>query len=260
MSISRCNDKNIINSTWEDSSTYYIEDEKLDILPITPKHYMFSNSDYKILSESDVDEKLKESEENGTFIYSFPFDSDNIFKSFALFVPSKTKSAGTIIPDNDKCKDIFFEINRKGTCWFTSLINVMFFSDDVSSLCLYQSMKAMPKTIKYINRYVHSNEEPSIKKFNPRQHVNHIFYVITFMYSSYYILSKDKFETDVKHKKKWYKIMAKMSNPEFNTKLTLFLITTKAGVRRLLLRKNMGLLRSKNMGLLRRKNIARAMP
>lgn len=226
MSISKCNYKNIINSTWEESSTYYIEDENLDILPEKPKHYMFSNNDYKILLKSDVDEKLKENEENGTYIYSFPFDSDNIFKSFALFVPSTIKSAGTKIPDDDKCKDIFFEINRTGTCWFTSLINVMFFSDDISSLCLYQSMKAMPKTLKYIDKYVYENENKSIKKFNPRKHVNHVFYLITFIYSSYYILSKNQFEK-IKYKKKWLKIMAKLSNPEFNTKLSLFLITTK---------------------------------
>ena len=223
MSISKCNDKNIINSTWEESSTHYIEDENLDILPEKPKYYMFSNSDYEILSKSDLDEKLKE---NGTYIYSFPFDSDNIFKSFALFIPSTIKSAGTKIPDNDKCKDIFFEINKTGTCWFTSLINVMFFSDDISTLCLYQSMKAMPKTIKYIDKYVYENENKSIKNINPRKHVNHVFYLITFIYSSYYILSKDQFEK-IQYKNKWLKIMAKISNPEFNTKLSLFLITTK---------------------------------
>ena len=224
MSISKCNDKNIINTTWEKISKYYIEDENLDILPNIPQYYLFSENDYRILSKGSVDRMLKENEDYGSFIYTFPFNKDKIFNSFALFVPSTIKLAGTELSDNDKCKDIFFEINETGTCWFTSLINVMFFSDDISTLCLNQSMKAMPKTIKYIDKYVYENENKLIKKFNPRKHVNHVFYLITFIYSSYYILSKGQYEK-IEYKNKWLKIMAKISNPEFNTKLSLFLIT-----------------------------------
>lgn len=226
MSISKCNHKNIVNTTWEDKSTNHIEN--LDIFPKNPNYQYFwiSKNETKKISKKEVDDLISKKKKNKLYIYKFPFQSDKLFKNFAIFVPSNTQSAGTTLPDNDTCKNIFFEINRTGTCWFTSLINTMFFSDDISPICLHQSIKAMPKTIRYINKFVFTNQKTPPNNINIRKHVNHMFYLITFMYSSYYILSKNKYHTDIKNKTTWHKIMNKITNPEFNTKLTLFLITT----------------------------------
>ena len=208
----------VVNTTWEKSLTYFIKD--FELFPKTTCFYHFDRDHYIELSAS----QLKDFEE---LYYQLPFINSYELSSFGVLIPSKSYYGGTKLPDDDKCKDIFFEINRRGTCWFTSLINVMFFSDDVSSLCLNQSMKAMSKTIKYIDKFVFTNKDKPLDKINNRNHVNHIFYLISFMYSSYYILAKDRFDEEVKNKKKWYEIMNKIANPDFNTKLTLFLVTTK---------------------------------
>lgn len=219
ISISKCNNYNIVNTTWKPFNIYNIE----NFIPGDDKYYYINNNNN--LTETNFECIEKKGLKYYTTKYIPTMDFYSSFSNIHLFSNRdtlKTKvykniSGGGIdhintIPEISVCSDIFFPSNDYGFCWFSSIINALFYSDEISSIFLNKSIRKMDKTLKYIKEHYDNNYEQfnqdDIKQL--KIFFGHLINLFTFIYCSFNILSKNQLDDKITNKIKWYEIYNKI--------------------------------------------------
>jgi hypothetical protein len=224
ISINKCNQYNILNTTWQPFNIYNITDfEDYDL---------YIDDDEKLYY---VDELIQYLDPIKKYKYYYlKHNIDPLFE-YSLFTINlysnraslKTKiykqiEGGTIelkenIPDVSVCSDIFFPNNLYEFCWFSSIINSLFYTDDIAAIFLNKSIRHMDKTLKFFNDFyvgeqyktINFKDQKELKKI-----LKHVIYLMSFIYCSYSILSKNQLDERITNKKKWYEIYVIITNDE----------------------------------------------
>ena len=212
ISINKCNQYNILNTTWKPFNIYnitnfedydlYIDKQNVYFVdePDSTKEYEYYYLKHKIC-----------------LLFEISFFTINLYSNRASL---KTKiykqiEGGTKheiqknIPDDSECSKIFFPNNLYGFCWFSSIINSLFYTDDIAAIFLNKSIRNMDKTLKFFNDFyvgeqyktINLEDQKELKKI-----LKHVIYLMSFIYCSYSILSKNQLDERITNKKKWYEI------------------------------------------------------
>ena len=221
ISISKCNNYNIVNTTWKPFNIYNID----NFIPGTNKYYYINKNNLIEINSKDIIEKKLEYYTSGYIPYMDIKDSFNNIHLFSNRRTLKTKvyknmTAGNsrsidyinMIPEISLCYNIFFPSNEYGFCWFSSIINALFYADDISSIFLNKSIRNMDKTLNYIenlyNEDYNSFDETDIKTL--KIFFGHLINLFTFIYCSFNILSKNQLNDKITNKRKWLEIYNKI--------------------------------------------------
>lgn len=223
ISINKCDNNFIVNTTWKPFNNY-----KLRNINIKNKN------DYRIIDNKCLG--ISYSLEDYYSLYNYKcdsiyqeFDSINIFSSK---INNKIyKSIGGDICEDDeiidaadtKCKNIYFPNNKREICWFTSIINVLFNSDNISEIVLNKTLRQMNKTLNFINNI---NDFKILKHFNDKQIKEcnkHFIILISFIYSSFFILSKYKIN-NIKNNNKWMDTFIRIIKDNMYEKIFKFIL------------------------------------
>jgi hypothetical protein len=209
ISINKCNNYNILNTTWYPFNSYNITGFE---------DYDFYIENEKIYYIDDTDDN----EKNYYLRHKIYDDFENSLLTIHLYsnrTSLKTKiykqiEGGTIelkenIPEVSVCSDIFFPNNLYSFCWFSSIINSLFYTDDIAAIFLNKSIRHMDKTFKFFNDFyidkkyqtINFKDQKELKKI-----LKHVIYLMSFIYCSYSILSKNQLDERITNKKKWYEI------------------------------------------------------
>lgn len=246
ISINKCYDYKILNTTWEPFNMYDVNGFKsgentIYYLDITNKLVVYNPEEYiesenKEESESeeivDEDEEKEERERNKKIrkyilknkiekIYISKFivnqTLNETFKNIHIFSTKKDKKIGGThineIPKISKCYSIYYPNNLLNFCWFSSIINSLFFADDISIILINKVMRYIEGTLEYINRFC-DEEYKIFDKDNIielKKYITNLIYLFTYIYCSYNILSKNQINL-IKNKKKWKEIYYKIIN------------------------------------------------
>jgi hypothetical protein len=223
ISVNKCYDYTIVNTTWKPLNTYNIE----SFIPGNKKFY-YINSVNRTLNEVSSHDVISQ---NLEYYYSHFIDQMNIYISIENmhFYTSKHKQKYTggvgsvdidyskAIPPVSVCSGIYFPHNLHGFCWFSSVINSLFFADDISIIFLNRAVRNMDKTLEYIKYFYDSgyitfniDNELDLKEFT-----KHLIYLFTYVYTSFSILSKNQLNR-IKNKRKWFEIYNKILNEYYH--------------------------------------------
>jgi len=222
ISINKCNQYNILNTTWKPFNIYNITD--------------FENYDYyidknDILYYTDSPDPTKNLEEYYYLNHRRIFYFENSLFTINLYSNKKTLrtkiykqiKGGTHteikenIPEISLCSNIFFPNNLYGFCWFSSIINSLFYTDDISAIILNKSIRNMDNTLNFFKDF-YSGEKYKHLDFKNQKELKkilkHLIYLMSFIYCSYSILSKNHLDDRITNKKKWYEIYQQITNEE----------------------------------------------
>jgi len=221
ISINKCNKFNVLNTTWKPFNIFNITNFE---------DYDFYIDKNRILYYVDEPEPTKESEYyylkhkiDRNFEYSLY--TINLYSNRASLRSKiyKQINGGTKheiqqnIPDDSECSKIFFPNNLYGYCWFSSIINSLFYTDDIAAIFLNKSIRNMDNTLKFFNDFyigeqykmIDYTDQKELKKI-----LKHVIYLMSFIYCSYSILSKNQLDERITNKKKWYEIYKIITNEE----------------------------------------------
>lgn len=235
-SITKCDNLFIFNTTWYQKNKYIVN----NFNPKSKDYYkIFDNICLKkIVYSPDLKNYYKSFNENiekyeeelriydTVHIYSSKsFDNKKIYKSIGGTIGFECNNLK--IPSNNKCGNIYFPPNRFGTCWFSSIFNILFNSDDITFIVLNKTLRFMNKTIDYINEFI-DNKTYDIINFNNETELKklykYVIYMISYIYSSYFLLSKNKLNEKITNKKKWKEIYDKIMEEKTYQNIYLYFI------------------------------------
>ena len=213
ISVNKCYNYTIVNTTWKPLYTYSID----SFTPGVKKFYHIHKVQHTL---NEVPVSLVQSA-NLEYYYSHFVSQANIYITLdnIHLYSSKHKSqiGGTFgtpinheraIPEVSVCSDIYFPHNLHGFCWFSSLINALFYTDDISVIFLNKAIRHMEATLEYIKDfYDHGYKTFDIS--NLKEFTKHLIYLFTFIYTSFSILSKNQLQR-IKNKRKWFEIYNKI--------------------------------------------------
>jgi hypothetical protein len=223
ISVTKCYNYTMINTTWSPFNRYQIS----NFTPGAERYYCLDEDNNTAYEVDAVDIGWAEDD-----IYYSHYKVERYFDltfydSVHLFTTKKEKGSrsgggtggtgGTgvskgspysqMIPEVSVCADIYFPDNDFEFCWFSCIINSFFYADDISAIFLNKAIARMDKTLEYIrtfyeNKYetFDTNSARDLKKF-----VMHLINLVTFIYCSFSILSKNQIDK-VKNKSKWLEI------------------------------------------------------
>lgn len=225
ISLNKCNNYTILNTTWKPFNIYNIE-----FIPGSEKFYYINNNTNNLVEVTE-DEIISDNLDfyhadfyvQKTSYYSlanlhfFTCKSKHMIGGYAAIEHSKT------IPEVSLCSDIHFPHNFHAFCWFSSIINGLFFADDISTVFLNKCLRNMDKTLEYIKEFYYKNYKTFSIDIDHLKECNiHLIYLFTFIYSSFSVLSKNQLNR-VRNKKKWYDIYNKIVN-EYYLYVYVFII------------------------------------
>lgn len=213
ISVNKCYNFTVVNTTWKPFNSYIVDN-------FTPGaniyYYLDSDNSLHTVSAKDiVDKKMQ--------YYSTHFNlNDNIHNSLSNihFFSSKLDSHKSVIggshlqtiPEVSVCSDIYFPNNTLGFCWFSAIINSLFYADDISTIFLNKTVRHMDKTLEYIKDFYDTNYQTF--DINNQQHLKeftkHLIHLMTFVYCSFSILSKNQLNR-IQNKRKWMDIYTKIT-------------------------------------------------
>jgi hypothetical protein len=171
-----------------------------------------SNDDYCL-------NKIYKDEFETTDFKSFnSYNKDDFFDPLHFFVSNKIKKIYKTIDGGDVCssykiknnKKYYFPNNNKSICWFISIMNIYCNSDNISLIVNNKICRLMNKVLldikKFVDEeYVKNNYDIDVNK----RHANNVIILSIFVYSSYFILSKNLLN-NVKNISKWRNILYKL--------------------------------------------------
>lgn len=224
ISINKCNYNYIINTTWKPFNKY-----KIDYINLNEKN------DYKIIQEKCLKKVIKTRNLNDYYkLYNYStnkikknFYNINIFSSKNNTKIYKNLIGGLCndneIDDFDICKNIYFPNNIRSNCWFSSIINVLFNSDNISSIVLNKITRQMDKTINFINKIDYSiidfDDNLVMNKLN-----RHFIIFFSYIYTSFFILSKYKINNKITNLKKWKEVFLKIFDEDIYNNIYTFIL------------------------------------
>lgn len=216
ISINKCNSHTLVNTTWKPFNIYTVE----SFVPGLENYYVI-----------DKDNRLNEVSFqylNKVFYYYSHFVKqeimDDTFNNIHLFTSKGSPEYLQTLQEKSVCSDIYFPNNFSEFCWFSSVINSLFYADDISTSFLNKTVKHMDKTLEYIKDFY----DTSYKTFdiNDQQHLKefskHLIHLFAFVYCSFSILSKNQLNR-VANKRKWKDIYDKITG-EFYEYIYVFII------------------------------------
>jgi hypothetical protein len=221
ISINKCNQYNILNTTQKPFNIYnitnfedydlYIDKQKVYFIdepePDATIKYEYYYLNYKI------DRNFKKSF-NTIHLYS---NRDSLRSKIYKQIEGGTIQLEENIPVDSICSKIFFPNNLYRFCWFSSIINSLFYSDDIAAIFLNKSIRNMDKTLKFLHEFYSREKYKTIDFRNQKELkkiLKHIIYLISFIYCSYSILSKNQLDERITNKKKWYEIYEMITDEE----------------------------------------------
>ncbi len=202
ISVTKCNNYTMVNTTWKPFNIYHID-------KFTPGEKQFYHIDRSTNSLNEV--SIASIQTNDLdYYYSNFVDQMYIYlaQNIHLFTSKFDQyNGGSIkiahsktIPEISMCSDIYFPQNLYGFCWFSSIINSLFFSDDVSIIFLNKAVLHIDKSLEFIKTFYDTDYANTI---DLKACVKHLIYLFTFIYCSFSILSKNQIN-NIKEKHKWY--------------------------------------------------------
>lgn len=121
------------------------------------------------------------------------------------------------IPPVSVCNNIFFQNNLYGYCWFSSIVNSLFYTDDISVIFLNKVTKKMNATLEYVKNFVTNNystfdinDDKQLKEFT-----QHLMYIFIYVYCSFSILSKGQYH-EIVNKQLWIEIYTKLTGEYYD--------------------------------------------
>jgi hypothetical protein len=104
--------------------------------------------------------------------------------------------------------NLYIPPNKKGFCWYLSIISSIFYADEICAIMLNKSIRYINKSINLLIKYgdeLHSILNETLlnyKKFNKDKTniINMMIYLNIFVYTSYATIVKNKFN-DITSKK-----------------------------------------------------------
>lgn len=211
ISLQKCNNNNIINTTWSKYNNKKID----DFIPLEDKNYILND---KISNKSYLNSKFKVSKlsyrktkkyDNYTYIYNTKlipqYDITKyhiIYKNIYLFTNKSNKSkeyktiqGGIYDITDSNCLNIFNTVNSDGFCWFSAIIGALCYSDKSAVIIYKKSERFIKKSIDFIKKFFINNDYSTLnlksEKVLKTLHKNYI-YLFLFIHSSFYLLSTDK--------------------------------------------------------------------
>jgi hypothetical protein len=232
ISVNKCYNYNIVNTTWKPFFTYTID----NFIPGTQAFYNIDANE--ILNETT--EKDIRANELECYYSHFVSQSDiyvtlhnnHFFSSKYDFDTSiNGGSYSQTLPTVSTCYDIYFPNNLDGFCWFSSIVNSLFYADDISTIFLNKTVKHMDKTLEYIKDFYDTKYETF--DINDQQHLKefskHLIHLFTFVYCSFSILSKNQLNR-IANKRKWTDIYTKVTG-EYYEYIYVFIIALSSTVK-----------------------------
>jgi hypothetical protein len=233
ISVNKCYNYTLVNTTWKPFYTYNI-----NFVPGAKCFYYIN----------DVDKSLNETtskiiqENNLEYYYSHFTDKMTIYlalENIHLFSNSpnisRTLQGGSMriahskaIPEVSVCSDIYFPTNLYGYCWFSSIINSIFYADDIAVVFLNRTVKNMDKTLEYVKNFYVSgyqtfdiNNKEALKEFT-----KYLINLFTYIYCSFSILSKNQLHK-IQHKIKWLEAYNKITNEYYDYIFVYIIVLSK---------------------------------
>ena len=190
ISITKCYDNFVLNTTWEEYNTKKVN----NFYPFIDKTFTLKDSNYlSYTSDYETENykyntKLKTTYYISEIFYNIYFFTNKINKEY------KTLSIGGNYKYNitdERCLNIINTINDNGFCWLSSIINSLCYSDKTSILIYNKSERFIKKIIRYIQDFI------AYKYYlNSNIVLAHNYYHILTLYihSSYYLLKTGKLQ------------------------------------------------------------------
>ena len=234
ISVNRCYNYTMVNTTWKPFYAYNVN----TFTPGMKKFYHIHEVDK---SFNEVDVPLIQ-EANLEYYYSQFIDKSNInlsLQNMHFFSSKLTKewngeggnspiAHSKIIPEISVCSDIYFPNNLHGFCWFSSIINSLFYADDISTLFLNKVIKNMHKTLDYIKHFYdigyQSFDITNVAQL--KEFTKHLIYLFTYIYCSFSILSKNQLHR-IKNKSLWYDIYNKIISEYYSYIYVYIIVLSK---------------------------------
>jgi hypothetical protein len=215
ISLNKCYNYMMVNTTWSPFNIYQVE----NFVPGVERYYYF-DEDNNVINEINLSDIHK----NNTTVYYSHYKVDRYFdltfynnihfftakrRSDSLSKHSRTRNTENtmMIPEVSVCADMYFPDNNYGFCWFSCIINSLFYADDISTIFLNKAVGQMDKTLEYIKGFYDKGYQTfdmqssrDLKKF-----VIHLIRLFTFIYCSFSILSKNQIDR-IRNKQKWLEI------------------------------------------------------
>lgn len=146
------------------------------------------------------------------------YNKNDFFDPLHFFVSNKIKKIYKTIDGGDVCnsykiknnKKYYFPNNNKSICWFISIMNIYCNSDNISLIINNKICRLMNKVLLDIKKFV--DEEYIKNTYNidiNKRYANNVIILCIFIYSSYFILSKNLLN-NVKNITKWRNILYKL--------------------------------------------------
>ena len=224
ISINKCNQYNILNTTWKPFNIYNFTGLKdYNGISIENNKIYYFDENERIDPEKKYDyyylkHAVEPSFNTSTFTIHLYSNRASLKTKIYKQLEGGTKhEIIQRIPEVSVCSDVFFPNNLYDFCWFSSIINSLFYTDDISAIFLNKSIRNMDKTLKFLND-IHVDEQYKTINFKDQNELKkilkHIIYIMSFIYCSYSILSKNQLDERITNKKKWYEIYQTITNKE----------------------------------------------
>ena len=209
ISINKCNQYNILNTTWKPFNIYNITNsEDNDILDIIKKELYYVDE-----PEDEFTNQYYYLKHKNEITFNKSLYTINLYSNRATLRTKIYKQLGgtdvEYIPISDICSNLFFPNNLYGYCWFSSIINSLFYSDDIAAIFLNKSIRNMDNTLNFLHEFYNLEKYKTIDFTNQKELkkiLKHLIYLMSFIYCSYSILSKNQLDERIINKKKWYEI------------------------------------------------------
>jgi len=218
ISVIKLNDKKYFNPSFETGIS-----EKYRIYDYTPlfNNYYYLKKDYFANTEHELNKiDIKTYEDNikelynSRFMYGlnksiYAYTGDNLHL-FSNRHQLRKQKKYKIMNGGSNNINLYIPPNKKGFCWYLSIISSIFYADEICTIMLNKSIRYINKSINLLIKYgdeLHSIRNETLlnyKKFNKDKTniINMMIYLNIFVYTSYSTIVKNKFN-DITSKKNW---------------------------------------------------------
>jgi hypothetical protein len=211
ISLQKCNNTNIINTTWNRYNNKKID----DFIPLEDKNYILNDnikySSYKNAKFRSTPLSFRKSKKYDKYTYIFntklvsQYEMPKhhvIYKNMYFFTNKsniskeyKTINGGVYDITDKNCINIFNIVNDSGFCWFSGIVSALCYSDKTAKIIYKKSERFIKKSINFIRDFLINSEYKTLDLRNDKVlktlHKNYI-YLFLFIHSSYYLLMTNK--------------------------------------------------------------------